>query len=132
MEAAGLGRTYKDGEVIVRQGDPGKRMYVIQAGEVEVLREMEDATVRLVILGEGDFFGEVPFFERNSRDGTKVRATVRTIGEARVLTVDRKTLVRRIHEDPALAYRVLQVMGRRMRDMEDEVARVIVGSLRRE
>ena len=130
METGALGRVYRDGEVILRQGDPVGCMYVIQSGQVEVLHEKEgedDKEVRLTELGEGRFFGEVPLFERVGSEGT-VRATVRALGEVRVLTVDRKTILRRIHEDPSLAYRILQTMSRRIRALEEEVVRLVVGT----
>jgi CRP/FNR family transcriptional regulator, cyclic AMP receptor protein len=124
MRKNALGKTYTDEQVIIQQGDDGSRMFVVQEGEVEVVRETEERDVRLVILSGGDFFGDVPFFERKGKGG-KVRATARALGDARVLSVDRKTLVRRIHEDPSLAYRILQVMSRRIQEMEDEVTRLI-------
>ena len=52
-----------------RQGDTAECMYVIQVGEVEVIREQEDRKVRLTVLGEGDFFGKVPLFERTCGKG---------------------------------------------------------------
>ncbi len=126
MQEGMLGKDYQDGEIIVRQGSTGDCMYVIQAGEVEVLREREDEHVRLTILGQGDFFGEVPLFERTNQAGV-VRATARAIGATKVLTVDRKTIVRRIHQDPSLSYRILQTMSRRVQELEVELVRLITG-----
>ena len=126
MATGSLGKEYQEGEIIAQQGEQGKCMYVIQAGEVEVLHEREDKKVRLTVLGEGDFFGEVPLFER-ARDPGVVRVTVRALGEVRVLTVDRKTILRRIHEDPSLAYRILETMSRRIQELETEMVRLIVG-----
>ena len=121
-----LGKEYQDGDIIVQQGQEGESMYVMQAGEVEVLHERDDQQVRLTVLGEGDFFGEVPLFER-ARDPGKVRVTVRALGQVRVLIVDRKTILRRIHEDPSLAYRILETMSRRIQELENEMVRLIVG-----
>ena len=92
-------------------------MFVIKAGRVEVLEEKADAAVRLAVLGEGDFFGEMALFERDVRS-----ATVRALGDARVLTVDKRTFLRRVHEDPALAFRIAQVMAHRIRKLDTELA----------
>jgi CRP-like cAMP-binding protein len=121
-----LGKTFESGEVIVRQGEEGQAMYVIQEGQVEVINERDTQEVRLAVLNQGDFFGEVPFFERRGQAGT-VRATVRALEPVRVLTVDKKTLLRRLHEDASLSYRILQTMARRIQEMEAEVTRLIVG-----
>lgn len=114
----GLGKVYEDGEVIIRQGDVGDCMYVIQEGQVEVVAEGDDKDVHLATLGDSDFFGEMAIFEREARS-----ATVRASGRVRVLTVEKKTFLRRIHEDPSLAYRLVQSMSHRIRELNAEVAR---------
>jgi len=108
-----LGRVYADGEVIVRQGDPGDCMYVVQSGTVEVVREDGGPVAVLAELGANDFFGEMSLFEHENRS-----ATVRAKGEARVLTVDRKTLFRRIQSDPSLALNLLRTMSHRIRELD--------------
>ena len=114
----GLGRVYEDGEVIIHQGEVGDCMYVVQEGQVEVIAEGNGREMRLATLGDSDFFGEMAIFEREVRS-----ATVRALGSVRVLTVEKKTFLRRIHEDPSLAYRLVQSMSRRIRELNAEVAR---------
>ena len=114
-----LGKMYQDGEVIVRQGEVGDCMYVIQEGQVEVVVEKGDKEVRLMILDAGELFGEMAIVERQVR-----MATVRALGQARVLTIDQKNFLRRIHEDPSLAWNVVQTMSRRIRELAEEVARL--------
>ena len=41
MGQGDLGKVYKDGEVSMRQGETGDRMYVIQEGQVEILQEKD-------------------------------------------------------------------------------------------
>lgn len=123
MEASALGKAYHDGEVIIRQGEKSECMYVIQSGKVEVIREnsgKNNKVLRITMLDEGSFFGVVPLFERIDSAGT-IRSTVRALGEARVLTVDKRTLLRRIHEEPSLAYRILETMSRRILELEEMV-----------
>ena len=123
METGVLGKVYQEGEVIVRQGEVGDCMHVIQAGQVEVLQEREGRAVRLAVLGEGDVFGEMALFEGEVRS-----ATVRALGEVRVLTVDKRTFLRRVHEDPSTAFRILQRMSHRIREMDAELVRARAGS----
>ncbi len=118
MEAGALGKEYLDGEVIIRQGEVGDCMYVILEGQVEVIAELADNRVQLAIRSQGDFFGEMALFEREVR-----MATVRALGRARVLTIDKKSFLRRIHADPSLAYRMVQSMSARIRELSLEVTR---------
>jgi len=117
MGIGALGKVYKNGEIIVRQGDPGDCMYVIQDGFVEVIFESEDQDVELNVLGKDEFFGEMAVFNEEHRT-----ATVRARGEARILTVNHKNLLKCIHEDPSLAYRLMQVMSERIDRLSEAVA----------
>jgi CRP/FNR family cyclic AMP-dependent transcriptional regulator len=85
-------------------------MYEIQDGSVEVLKNIEGKSVRLATMEAGDFFGEIALFEKTPR-----AATVKALGHARVLTVDKTTLMKRIQEDPALAFRILERLCHRLR-----------------
>ena len=122
METGALGKAYRNGEAIVHQGEPGDCMYVIQTGQVEVILEREGKEVRLAVLGARDVFGEMALFEREARS-----ATVRALGEVRVLTVDKKTFLRRVHEDPSLAFSILQKMSYRIRVLNAELVRLKTG-----
>lgn len=124
MKSDGVGRVYQDGDVIVRQGETGSCMYVIQSGKAEVLEEINGKTVLLAVLGENDFFGEMAIFEDEVRS-----ATVRSLGVVRVLTVDKKTLLRRIQQDPALAFRILEHLCHRLRKLDSELARAKMDGL---
>ena len=118
MSRGALGKVYTDGDVIVRQGDEGNCMYVIQAGKVEVIKEERDQQISLGVLGKGEFFGEMALFERESRS-----ATVLAQGEARILTIDKRTLLRRIQEDPTLAFQLLEKLSQRIRELNAKLIR---------
>lgn len=117
MDSGALGREYRDGEIIVREGEAGNCMYVIQSGEVEVFKESNGAEVSLAVRREGDFFGETALFDREVR-----RASVRSRGASRVLTVDKKSLLRRIQADPSLAFRIIETLSQRIMELSDGVA----------
>jgi len=114
---ATLGREYADREVIVKQGEPGNCMYVVQEGQVEAIAESDGREMRLRTLGPNDFFGEMCLF------GTEARScTIRALGNARVLTIDKKSFLGGIQEDPSLAFRIVKVMSQRIRDLTDRLA----------
>jgi CRP/FNR family transcriptional regulator len=113
-----LGSLYAPGEVIVRHGEIGDCMYVIQSGRVEAVQPTLDGGERqLRVMGENEFFGEMAIFEREPRS-----ATVRALDEARVLKVDTRTLLRRMKEDPTLAFNILETLSRRIRQLSEVAA----------
>ena len=112
-----LGKEYKKGEVIFRQGDVGNTMFVIQDGEVEAVAESNGEEYRLRSMGPNEFFGEMALFEKEVRT-----ATIRAVRPTRVLTVDKKNFLGGIHEDPSLAFRIVETMSHRIRDLTDRLA----------
>lgn len=122
MNSGSMGKNYAAGEIIVRQGETGDCMFAIQKGRVEVLRRGKGGDVRVAVLEEGEVFGEMAIFEREARS-----ATVRALGEARLLTVDKKTFLRRVQEDPTLAFNLMQQMSRRIRKMNGELVELQLG-----
>jgi CRP-like cAMP-binding protein len=119
MVGGALGKVYADREIIIRQGESGNCMYVVQGGRVEVLQNSQKGGEQhLAFLEAGDFFGEMAVFEKEIRS-----ATVRAAGETRVLRVDKKTLLTRIREDPLLAVNLLKTMSHRIRHLNEEISR---------
>lgn len=71
---------YAPGEVVFRQNDHASLVYVIEAGEAEVYRELADGgEEQLAILGPGQYFGEL-----GAMLGFPRSASVRAVGELRL------------------------------------------------
>ena len=119
MQTGALGKEYKDGEIIIHEGAQGDCMFVIQKGKVEVFARVNDREIPLAELGAGDFFGEMAVFEQSVRS-----TSVRALGQARVLTVDKRTLLYRMQEDPSLSFRFLQKMSTRIRELDGQLAQL--------
>ena len=111
-----LGREYKNGEIIIKQGEDGDCLYVIQKGRVEVIDESGGEEIKLAELGETEFFGEMGLFEKDVRS-----ATIRSLGETRVLTIDKKNFYKTIQKDPSIAYRLLERMSFRLRETNKKI-----------
>jgi CRP-like cAMP-binding protein len=92
-------------------------MFVIQSGQVEIFRAEGDREVLLRVAGPTEFFGEMALVDHAPRS-----ASVRALGQATVLTVDKRTFLRRVHEDPSLAYRIMEGMSHEIRRLATEVA----------
>ncbi len=117
VSTGALGREYADGEFIIRQGEVGEQMYVIQHGEVEVLVQRNGGSTVVATLGRDEIIGEMALFDREVRS-----ASVRAKGTVRALTVDRKNLFARISENPTLAFRLVRTLCLRVRSLDEELA----------
>ena len=64
-----IGRaTYRPGDYIMVEGEPGLNFYVVERGEVEILREPRGEPTRIMaVLGPGEFFGEMALIDNSPR-----------------------------------------------------------------
>ncbi len=112
-----LGRVYHDGEDIVTEGEVGDCMFIIQHGTADVIRNEEGEATVVDTMESGELFGEMAIVENTVRS-----STVRARGTVRAITIDRKTFMRRIQEDPSLAISVLEVLCHRVRNLDNTIA----------
>lgn len=117
MKNNSLGHLYQDGEIVIKQGTTGDCFYVIQEGTVEIIDESGSVDTIVAELKQPDFFGEMGLFEKDVRS-----CTVRSKGESKILTMDKKSLYRSIQKDPSLAFRLLEKMSNRLRETTKQIA----------
>jgi CRP-like cAMP-binding protein len=118
MKEGELGKVYKNGEIIIKEGEEGKYMYVIQSGKVNVTKKAPVGELFLRTLGDGEIFGEMALFSRLPRS-----ATVKAEGEVRILSIDKKGFFARVNEDPTLSFKIIEGMSSRIRDLTNELSK---------
>jgi NADH:ubiquinone reductase (H+-translocating) len=77
---------FRDGDVIIRQGDIAEEFYILEAGEVEVMEEQPgQPPQRISQLGPGASFGEISLL-----NGTRRTSTVRCLSAVDVVVLTRR------------------------------------------
>lgn len=112
--------SYRDGEIIVREGEASREMFVIQHGRVEVSKGVDGGEVLLATLERGSFFGEMALFDSQPRS-----ATVRARGDTRLLVIEPGALLIKIRRDPTFAFEMLQHLGARIRDLDERLVHLL-------
>jgi len=111
MAASSLAR----GDVLFNEGDSGSQLYVVIEGKIKLGRTSADGRENLLaILGPGQMFGELSFFDPGPRSAT---ATAVTDVELKSLGHDALSPVLATHPDVALAL-LNQLAGRLRRTNE--------------
>jgi len=110
------GRDFPAGAVIFEEGDPGSRLYVIQSGQVSIVKRNGHRQVTLARLGAGEFFGEMALLDRQPRSAAAV------VDEpARVLELDEAAFERMVTERGEVALRILRRLSHRLRESNRQV-----------
>lgn len=105
-------RTLQAGEVLVRKGEPGSSMFVIQDGivEIRVPDELQKKEIRVSVLHQGDFFGEISLL-----DGLPRTATAVAMEETKLLVMRRDDFIEFLLQRPSVAVAMLGEIGGRLR-----------------
>ena len=119
--AAEVERSYEPGEDIVREGEAGAQLFIIQSGVVTVVRRVGAREVEFATLGKGDIFGEMSLLE-----GLPRSATVRAVEPTRVLVVEPGGFLLKIRRDPTLAFELLQQLSGRVRRLNGQLTEALL------
>src|SRR4051812_7783970 len=101
-------RRYQRGEVVVAEGEPADRFYVVTSGEAEVVQRTDERDVYVYTYGPGDHFGEVGLLTSLPRN-----ATVRAVSDVAVVSLDAQTFLGLVEQSEATAEELAAVLQRR-------------------
>ncbi|MGZ5428615.1 MAG: cyclic nucleotide-binding domain-containing protein [Thermoanaerobaculia bacterium] len=102
--------TYKAGASVIKEGESGHEMFVVESGSVEVFRGRGPKERRLSLLEAGDFFGEMALLDDQPRS-----ASARAATDCRLLVIDATTLDEMLRHHPEVAVRMLRNLASRLR-----------------
>lgn len=111
-------RAYADGDIIFREGDDSREMYVVKEGEVSVVKTSKRGEVELARLRKGDFVGEMSLLESLPRS-----ATARARGNTKLLAIHPGGFLLKIRRDPTFAFEMMQALSRRIRVTNENLMR---------
>ncbi|HYH28533.1 MAG TPA: cyclic nucleotide-binding domain-containing protein [Actinomycetota bacterium] len=98
------------GEVLTREGQPGREFYVVLDGKAKVTIEGRE----VASLGQGDFFGEMAIIDQGPR-----AATVTAETPMQLYVVDHRPFWTMVQESPSVAQNVMRALAHRLRVAEN-------------
>lgn len=104
---------HAEGTWIFAEGSLGTEMYVIQDGQVEILKRVGEEDRRLTVLEKGDFFGEMALLE-----GLPRAAGARALSATRLLEINGATFTQILQENPEIAVRMMRKLSHRLRETD--------------
>lgn len=99
-------RKYAPGEVVVKRGDPGRNLYILASGRVEILA---DGGIKIANLESGEVFGEMSLLS-----GESVGATVRVLDTARILYINSRDFRQILNRFPSIQLYFARLLARRL------------------
>ncbi|MEZ4273364.1 MAG: Crp/Fnr family transcriptional regulator [Myxococcota bacterium] len=96
-------------------------MFVIQSGKVRISKTVRDVEKTLVVLGDGEFFGEMSILNNKPRSATA------TIEEAaKVLVIDPKTFEAMVRGNAEIAVRLIKKLAQRLQEADEQIENLLL------
>jgi CRP-like cAMP-binding protein len=102
---------FSAGERIFSQGELGTEMFIIQEGQVEIVKHIGAESHLLSRLEKGDFFGEMAVLEAMPRTADAIAAT-----EVRVVAINGTRFDEMLRKNPEVAVRIIRKYSKRLRE----------------
>ncbi len=117
--ASGIER-YMKGEIIIRQGDEGSELFVVDSGQVGVsVRGTGEQDAHLQTLGPGAFFGEMSLLAGDHR-----AATVRAAEDCELMVIGKPALAAVFEHQPEFVQEISDIVASRQAEMTTRLAQL--------
>jgi len=122
-------QSFKSGQTIFKEGEPGNRLYIISAGDVRISRVVPGSGEEaLTVLKPGACFGEMAVFDRSERSTDAIANT-----DCTVLTITRSDFEILLDFNRDIAYKVLwgvvRLLSERLRITNDNLRSFLAMSM---
>jgi CRP-like cAMP-binding protein len=116
-----IDRTYKKGQLIFHQGDPGESLFLVAEGLVKVLLPSpEGGEMVLVTFEPPSSFGELALL-----DGGPRSASAEAVEDTKLIVLTRATMLDLLREHPELADLLLSALGRIIRRLTEQASDLV-------
>jgi CRP-like cAMP-binding protein len=117
-------KSYPAGAVIFGEGASGDLMYVILEGEVEILKDAQAGSAKVLsTLGKGEFFGEMALID----DGPRSAAAVAKV-DSKLLGMNETVLDAYILTNPEFAAKMIRNLAKRLRGANKLIEQALAGN----
>ncbi|MBE7437899.1 MAG: cyclic nucleotide-binding domain-containing protein [Spirochaetales bacterium] len=111
------GRTYKPKQIILKEGEIGREVFLIISGKVVVTERLNRGSYRVLnALGPGEIFGEMAVLEEAPRSATLIAAL-----PSKVLALSPENFEKIFKSHPRWAFKILTALGRRIQQALGQV-----------
>jgi len=111
-------QAFKPGDIVFKDGEEGRMAYIIQTGEVEIIKAINGKENILGTIGEGGMFGEMALIDSKPR-----MATARTTLATTVICVNQQMFENKMSEADPFIRGLLTMFAGSIRELTDNFIR---------
>lgn len=117
-------KSYKNGDVIITEHEPGETFYLVQSGEVQVVKCINNSKKNIDILKPGEFFGEMAILDNSPRGATCVAK-----GPVTCLEFNKENFKTIVTGNPQIVMLLLKLFCKRIYDQQRKLKNLTIKDL---
>jgi hypothetical protein len=109
-------KNFKKGTALIKENDLSRKLFILRSGKVVVYKNHMGGKINLAVLGPGEIFGELSFFDAKKRS-----ASVQALTDVSVDCIDGNSLVDEIEELPTWIHLIFKSVAERFRKVDEKM-----------
>lgn len=109
-------KKFNTGDILIKENDMSRKMFIVKKGKVRVYKTYFDRKVTLAVLGAGEIFGELSFFDAEPRS-----ASVEAVTPLEVVVFDGNEAKSEIEKLPTWVTSVFKSVFYRFRELDNKI-----------
>ena len=109
-------KNFKKGTALIKENDLSRKLFILRTGKVVVFKNHMGGKINLAVLGPGEIFGELSFFDAKKRS-----ASVQALTDVTVDCIDGNSLVNEIDELPGWIHLIFKSVAERFRKVDEKM-----------
>jgi CRP/FNR family transcriptional regulator len=101
--------TYKEGEVIFCEGEPGSTLHIVQSGSIRISKLVDNKDTQLYVMKKGDIFGEMAILEKKFRSASAI-----AIENTSLLNINKSNFEIMVGQNPQLISKIIMLLSERI------------------
>jgi CRP-like cAMP-binding protein len=115
------GKVYAPDQMIFKEGDAGDAMFIIQSGQVKIVKRSDEGEKTLVIFSEGDFFGEMAVIDHEPRSASAV-----AVSETKCIVLTQEVFESTMQTNAHIVKKILRNMSSRLREANKQIENLLL------
>lgn len=108
-------QTYQADDLIFKEGDEGNLAYIVQSGEVEIVKTIDDEEKVLGTVGQGGIFGKMALIDAKPR-----MASARASKGSTIIVVTRAMFDQKLNSSDPFIRGLLNILVNHIRTMSNQ------------
>ena len=112
--------SYKDGELIFREGEAGDTAFIVLSGKVEISRRIDDKIIPIGVVNVGGMFGEMALID----DGRRMASAHAIEGPVEVLIISRRVFEEKLETADPFQRALIGILTKHIRTLANKLTKL--------